>query len=107
MRTLGELPNLPPKVLPRLEDLVEVEDGVRKRRGDCTLEQTAGALEMANEGVLDRVEIARLLEGALALGIKLPAELSARLDALEAGVPAAHVIAVRDELRKIIPRPRL
>lgn len=106
MKVLGDIAGLPPEVSARLDDIVEVAPGVQKRYGDCTIDEVAGHIEACNEAVMNHREIAELLGTVLAEGIAVPAALRARLSALGEDGSGPRLIAVRDELRKLIASER-
>jgi hypothetical protein len=99
---LRDMPGLPRDVAAALDELVEIDpDGTKKRFGDCSWGEVAGSYESAQEGVLNHREIAALLQRAMAENVAVGAELLQRLDSAESG---PEVIAVRDELRSLVPR---
>jgi hypothetical protein len=100
--TLDEMPDLPPTLREKLDEQVEVAPGVVKRFGDCTHDEVAGFLEASQEAMLNHGEIAELLERANAQGTAVPGELRERLDAADRG---PKIIAVRNELRKLVAEP--
>jgi hypothetical protein len=97
---LEDAPGLTPELAALLDDIVEVAPGVKKRRGDCTIDEVAGSLEAAHETRLNAQEIGELLRRAIDEGIHIPPDVFERNPTATADGPG--LIALRDELRALV-----
>jgi hypothetical protein len=90
------------ETVPDPDELIEIEPGITKRRGDCTVTELRRAADVSLESASVHAELLGLLDDVRASGSELPAEFLDRWQ--ETRENPLGMVQLRDELAEIVRR---